>query len=88
MMLSVIFINRNDQPPSEAALSLQRIIAGVSPVADGDNAYVYVMGFDESLERSEMREPYFGKSFAWNAAESSVVFRQTLAAKPDLKVVY
>ena len=44
LVLAVLFINRKDQPPSEAALKLQKIAADVPPVVDRDNAYVYVFG--------------------------------------------
>ncbi|WP_431477809.1 hypothetical protein [Massilia eburnea] len=44
-VLVVMFINRKDEPPSEAALKLRKIAESTAPVADRDNAFVYVMGF-------------------------------------------
>jgi len=41
----VFFINREDKPPSESVIKLQRIAAASTPVKDRDNAFVYVMGF-------------------------------------------
>ena len=41
----VVFVNRIDRSPSESAIKLQGIAASDMPVADRDNAYVYVMGF-------------------------------------------
>jgi len=45
LVLGVLFVNRQDQPPSEAALKLQRVVTGVTDVPDRDNAYVYIFGF-------------------------------------------
>jgi len=44
----VFFINREDKPPSESVIELQRIAAASTPVKDRDNAFVYVMGFSAS----------------------------------------
>jgi hypothetical protein len=47
MLLYVIGIavNWRDQPPSVAALEMKKIFADRAPVADGNNGFVYVMGF-------------------------------------------
>ena len=45
LVLIVMFVNRNDQPPSDAALKMRQIAGSAAPVADRENAYVYVMGF-------------------------------------------
>jgi len=42
---TVMFVNRKDQEPSPAALSLKKIAASQATVADQDNAFVYAMGF-------------------------------------------
>lgn len=44
LVLAVLFVNRQDLPPSAAALKLQRIATGVAAVADRDNGYVFVFG--------------------------------------------
>lgn len=41
----VVFVNRIDRSPSESVIKLHGIAAADMPVADRDNAYVYVMGF-------------------------------------------
>jgi hypothetical protein len=42
----------------------------------------------ESLQKSELRDPYDGGPFTWSDAGQSVVFRLALAEKPDLNLVY
>ncbi len=43
--LVLLFINRNDRPPSAAALQFQQIVAARPVVAPADNGAVYVLGF-------------------------------------------
>lgn len=52
----VFFVNREDKPRSESVVALQRIASAASPVADRDNAYVYVMGFSASHDAEVMPE--------------------------------
>jgi len=52
----VFFINREDKPPSESVIKLQRIAAASTPVKDRDNAFVYVMGFSASDNADVMTE--------------------------------
>ena len=52
----VFFVNREDKSPSEAAIKLQEIAAATTPVADRDNAYVYVMGFSAPDDADVMSE--------------------------------
>jgi len=52
----VFFINREDKPPSESVIKLQRIAAASTPVKDRDNAFVYVMGFSASDNADVMAE--------------------------------
>jgi len=52
----VFFVNREDKPESEAVVELQRIAAATTPVADRDNAYVYVMGFSAPSNANVMAE--------------------------------
>lgn len=52
----VVFVNRIDRSPSEAAIKLQGIAAADMPVADRDNAYVYVMGFSAQSNADVMSE--------------------------------
>ena len=52
----VFFVNREDKPQSESVVELQRIAGATSPVADRDNAYVYVMGFSASHNADVMPE--------------------------------
>jgi len=52
----VFFINREDKPPSESVIKLQRIAAASTPVRDRDNAFVYVMGFSASDHADVMEE--------------------------------
>lgn len=52
----VFFINREDKPPSESVIKLQRIAAAITPVRDSDNAFVYVMGFSASDNADVMAE--------------------------------
>jgi len=49
---------------------------------------VKVENVEEALRKSELRDPYDGSPFNWSTAENSIVFRQELAGKPDLKLVY
>lgn len=41
----LLFINRNDRPPSEAVLRFQQIVAARPAVAPADNGAVYLLGF-------------------------------------------
>ena len=43
--LAVLFINKNDQPPSHAVVRLENLARSLPPVADKDNAFIYFMGF-------------------------------------------
>lgn len=43
--LTLLAVNWRDRPPSQAAIRLAAMYQNRPPVADGDNAYVYVMGF-------------------------------------------
>jgi hypothetical protein len=52
----VFFVNRDDKPESESVIELQRIANATTPVADRDNAYVYVMGFTASNNAGVMSE--------------------------------
>jgi len=52
----VFFINREDKPPSESVIKLQRISAASTPVKDRDNAFVFVMGFSASDDADVMAE--------------------------------
>ena len=52
----VFFINREDKPPSESVIKLQRIASASTPVKDRDNAFVYVMGFSASDNADVMTE--------------------------------
>lgn len=45
LYLVVLGINWRDQPPSPASIRLMKLFADKAPVADQDNAYVYLMGF-------------------------------------------
>jgi len=45
LVLTVMFVNWKDEPPSESALKLRQIAESAKRVADQDNAYVYAMGF-------------------------------------------
>lgn len=45
LLLIVLYVNRKDQPPSQAAVQLQRSAQSVGTVADAANGYVYAMGF-------------------------------------------
>src|SRR5688572_24772648 len=42
----VVGINLRDQPPSAAALGFEAALAGRPPVADAENGYVYLLGFE------------------------------------------
>lgn len=44
LYIALLLINWRDQPPSEAALRLEREYRNRPAVADADNAYVYAMG--------------------------------------------
>jgi len=44
-VLVAMFVNRKDEPPSEATLEVRKIAASTTPFADRDNAFVYVVGF-------------------------------------------
>lgn len=48
LALIVLFVNRQDQPASEAALKLKRVVTGINPVEDRDNAYVYLFGLSSA----------------------------------------
>ncbi|MTW12748.1 hypothetical protein GM658_19250 [Pseudoduganella eburnea] len=52
----VFFINRDDKEPSESVFKLQQIASINPPVADRDNAFVYVMGFSASSNANVMPE--------------------------------
>jgi hypothetical protein len=52
----VFFVNRDDKEPSESVLKLQQIASVNPPVADRDNAFVYVMGFSASSNANVMSE--------------------------------
>lgn len=52
----VFFVNRDDKAPSDSAIRLQQIAADGMPVADRDNAYVYIMGFSASNNANVMSE--------------------------------
>jgi len=55
LVLGVLFVNRQDQPPSEEALKLQRVVTDVTDVADRDNAYVYIYGFSSHDDSDPVR---------------------------------
>jgi len=46
LVLAVAVVNRKDEAPSAAAQAMKRIVEARESVADGDNAYVYILGFD------------------------------------------
>lgn len=48
--LVALVVNWNDQPPSEAAVRLERLPRERPPVADADNGYVYLAGFSVAPE--------------------------------------
>lgn len=56
LLAFVFFINREDKPPSESVIKLQRIAAASTPVKDRDNAFVFVMGFSASDNADVMAE--------------------------------
>jgi hypothetical protein len=43
--LALLAFNRNDRPPSRAAIQLRDAVRNRMAVQDGDNAYVFMMGF-------------------------------------------
>lgn len=49
---------------------------------------VDVENLPQQIIQADLRGPYDGKAFEWNAAEQSLALRRTLAGKPDLYVVY
>lgn len=56
LVLAVIFVNRNDEAPSQAVQSLKRVIESRAPVADRDNAYVYAIGFSAPDDADTLSE--------------------------------
>lgn len=44
LYLLALFINRNDKPPSAAAVRFEELVGKLPPVAEQDNGYVYFMG--------------------------------------------
>lgn len=52
----VFFVNRDDKVQSDSVIELQRIANATTPVADRDNAYVYLMGFSASSNAGVMQE--------------------------------
>ena len=50
LYLIAFVVNWNDQPPSEAAVRLERLPHERPPVADADNGYLYLAGFSVAPE--------------------------------------
>ncbi|WP_028101186.1 hypothetical protein [Pseudoduganella violaceinigra] len=55
LVLSVLFINRKDEPPSQTTLDLHRITENATSVDDRENAYVYVAGFSAADDSDARR---------------------------------
>ena len=56
LALAVILVNRKDEAPSQAVQTLKGIVDSRAPVADRDNAYVYVMGFSSAENADALLE--------------------------------
>lgn len=50
LYLLALFINRNDKPPSAAAVRFEELVGKLPPVAEQDNGYVYFMGLSVDKE--------------------------------------
>lgn len=64
--LALLAINWRDRPPSADALEVERLTTSRAPVADGDNAYVYMLGM--SVPASEDPARWGARRRAWLAA--------------------
>lgn len=73
LVLFIYNINRNDQPPSEAALRMQAAWDNRLEVADEDNAYVYFMGFSVPPTESPMEWGKKRIEWARQAVDSATV---------------
>src|SRR5262245_56977367 len=68
ILVALWLINLDDRPPSAATLRLERRVADLPPVADADNAYVYLLGFDVA---DDVAPDEFGaRRFHWLDARS------------------
>ncbi|HZX81024.1 MAG TPA: hypothetical protein VFE72_08755, partial [Lysobacter sp.] len=63
LLLVLLAINWQDRPPSADALRLARLVDERAPVADADNAYVYLLGM--SVPRAEDPARWGARRRAW-----------------------
>jgi len=60
VVVTVVLVNRKDEPVSQAALKLRHIAESSEQVADGDNAYVYLLGYS-ARENADVRPESFAR---------------------------
>jgi hypothetical protein len=64
--LVALVVNRRDQPPSADVIHLRRVLSDRPPVADVENAFVYVLGIQAARDRDPQVEG--ARRMRWLAA--------------------
>jgi hypothetical protein len=85
--LVAVAINLRDRPPSEEAIRLADAYRNRPPVADSDNAYVYLMGFSVAPEEDPFAMGLKRVSWMKRASEDGAALseKDPIGERPDIR---